>query len=174
MLSSILFSITVFLVENKHTRSHDKLIYSHTSTRWYGNFSMWCKCARVTKRWHDMFSDSKKAGFNNSGNRTKRIRRKERRHALKYRLSAKERETNETFLKYLTNYQIFDRQVSMLSKASNSFQCPWQTNVKLGNNCCKNLNNLHCFHWQNKEPHPFQVNSNWIPPVQPSNALESN
>ena len=50
----------------------------------------------------------KKAGFNNSGSRTKITRRKERRHTLKYRLS-------ETLLKYLLNYQISDSQVSMLS-----------------------------------------------------------
>ena len=29
------------------------------------------------------------------------------------------------------------------------------------------------FHGQNKEPHPFHVKSNWMPPVQPSIALES-
>ena len=29
------------------------------------------------------------------------------------------------------------------------------------------------FHGQNKEPHPFHVKSNWMPPVQPSVALES-
>ena len=29
------------------------------------------------------------------------------------------------------------------------------------------------FHGQNKEPHPFHVKSNWIPPVHPSIALES-
>ena len=85
------------------------------------------------KRSHDMFSDSKKAGFNNSGNRTKSIRRKERRHTLKYRLSAKERETNKTFLNYLSNYQISGCQVSMQSKVSNSFQHPWPTTCKILN-----------------------------------------
>ena len=29
------------------------------------------------------------------------------------------------------------------------------------------------FHGQNKEPHPFHVKSNWMPPVQQSIALES-
>jgi len=29
------------------------------------------------------------------------------------------------------------------------------------------------FHGQNKEPHPFHVKTNWMPPVQPSVALES-
>ena len=29
------------------------------------------------------------------------------------------------------------------------------------------------FHGQNNEPHPFHVKSNWMPPVQPSVALES-
>ena len=29
------------------------------------------------------------------------------------------------------------------------------------------------FHGQNKEPHPFHVKSQWMPPVQPSIALES-
>ena len=32
---------------------------------------------------------------------------------------------------------------------------------------------LYIFHGQNKEPHPFHVKSNWMPPVQPSIALES-
>ena len=35
---------------------------------------------------------------------------------LKYKLSAKERETNESFLKDLSNYHISDSQVSVLSK----------------------------------------------------------
>jgi len=29
------------------------------------------------------------------------------------------------------------------------------------------------FHGNDKEPHPFHAKSNWIPPVQPSIALES-
>ena len=29
------------------------------------------------------------------------------------------------------------------------------------------------FHRENKEPHPFHVKSNWMPPVQQSIALES-
>ena len=29
------------------------------------------------------------------------------------------------------------------------------------------------FHGQNKEPHLFHVQSNWMPPVQPSIVLES-
>ena len=32
---------------------------------------------------------------------------------------------------------------------------------------------LYIFQGQNKEPHPFHVKSNWMPPVQPSIALES-
>ena len=32
---------------------------------------------------------------------------------------------------------------------------------------------LYIFRGQNKEPHPFHVKSNWMPPVQPSIALES-
>ena len=63
-----------------------------------------------------MFSYSKKAGFNNNRSRTKSIRRKERRNSLKYKLSAKERETNESFSKDLSNYHISDSQVSVLSK----------------------------------------------------------
>ena len=31
---------------------------------------------------------------------------------------------------------------------------------------------LYIFHGQNKEPHPFHFKSNWMPPVQPSIALE--
>ena len=42
--------------------------------------------------------------------------------------------------------------------------------VKSGNNCCVISNNSL---GNDKEPHPFHVRSNWIPPVQPSIALES-
>ena len=119
-----------------------------------------------------MFSDSKKAGFNNSGSRTKITRRKERRHTLKYRLS-------ETLLKYLLNYQISDSQVSMLSGLK-FIPKPVTNECKIRQQLFQDFEQFtrrmrlqYIFHGQNKEPIPFHVKSNWIPPVQPSIALES-
>ena len=119
-----------------------------------------------------MFSDSKKAGFNNGGSRTKSTRRKERRHTLKYRLS-------ETLLKYLLNYQISDSQVSMLSGLK-FIPTPVTNECKIRQQLFQEFEQFtrrmrlqYIFHGQNKEPHPFHVKSNWIPPVQPSIALES-
>ena len=125
-----------------------------------------------------MFSDSKKAGFNNSGSRTKSIRRKERRHTLKYRLSAKEKETNETFLQYLSNYQISDSQVGMLSKVSTPVTNECEIRHQLLQDfeqfaiCKTNAPPKHLSQTKQRT-HPFHVKYNWIPPVQPSIANES-
>ena len=32
---------------------------------------------------------------------------------------------------------------------------------------------LYIYHGQKKEPHPFHIKSNWMPPVQPSISLKS-
>ena len=64
--------------------------------------------------YNSVFSDPKTAAFEKRQSKTKR--RKERRITLKCRRSAKERETNEKFLNNLSNYQLTDSQVSMLSK----------------------------------------------------------
>ena len=67
-------------------------------------------------RYNSVFSDSKKAAFKNSQSKTNSIRRKERRITSKCRRSAKERETNEKFLNNLSNRQLTDSQVSVLSE----------------------------------------------------------
>ena len=67
-------------------------------------------------RYNGVFSYTKSAAFKNSESKTKSIRRKERRANLKCRRPAKEREGNEKFLNNLSNYQLTDSQVSVLSK----------------------------------------------------------
>ena len=67
-------------------------------------------------RYNSVFSDSKSPVFHNSKSKTKTTRRKERRITLKCRRSTKERETNEKFLNNLSDNQLTDSQVSVLSK----------------------------------------------------------
>ena len=68
------------------------------------------------ERYNSVFSYTKNAALENSESKTKSIRRKERRANLKCKRSAKEREANEKFLNNLSNYQLTDSQVSVLSK----------------------------------------------------------
>ena len=115
---------------------------------------------------------TKKTTNKTTNKTTKSTRRKDRRHTLKYRLS-------ETLLKYLLNYQISDSQVSMLSGLK-FIPKPVTNECKIRQQLFQDFEQFtrrmrlqYIFHGQNKEPLPFHVKSNWIPPVQPSIALES-
>ena len=99
---------------------------------------------------------------------------------MKQRRIAKQRESNEKYIKNLSDATLTDNQVSVISKGLKFIPTP----VTNENNTRRQLlydfehfARRMClqfiFHGQDKEPHPFYVKSNWIPPVQPSVALES-
>ena len=73
----------------------------------------------------------------------KSIRRIERRHTLKCRLLAKDREIKEKFLKKNSHtINFLTVKSACCQSVSNSSQHPGQSNVKLGDNSCEILNNL--------------------------------
>ena len=99
---------------------------------------------------------------------------------FKCRRSAKEREANEKFLNNLSNYQLTDSQVSVLSKGLKFIPTPVTNESIMTRQLLRDFEQFarrmrlqYIFHGQNKEPHPFHVKSNWMPPVLPSVALES-
>ena len=131
-------------------------------------------------RYNSVFSDSKNPVFHNSKSKTKTTRRKERRITLKCRRSTKERETNEKFLNNLSDNQLTDSQVSVLSKGLKFIPTPVRNKTIIRRQLLRDFEQFarrmrlqYIFHGQNNEPHPFHVKSNWMPPVQPSVALES-
>ena len=94
--------------------------------------------------------------------------------------SSKEREANEKFLNNLSNYQLTDSQVSVLSKGLKFIPTPVTNESIIRRQLLRDFEQFarrmrlqYIFHGQNKEPHPFHVKSNWMPPVLPSVALES-
>ena len=139
-------------------------------------------CKLVNKldgRYNSVFSDSTNAAYHNSEYIPKNIRRKKRKDTLKCRRLAKERETNVKFLKNFSNHQLTDNQVSVISKGFKFIPTPVTNENSIRQQLLRDFEQFarrmrlqYIFHGQNKEPHPFHVKSQWMPPVQPSIALE--
>ena len=111
-----------------------------------------------------------------SRNQRRRMRQKNATH----RSQTTQRETNEKFLKEFSRHQLTDNQVSVISKGLKFIPTPVTDKTKIRHQLLQDFEQFarrmrlqYIFHGQNKEPHPFHVKSNWIPPVQPSVALES-
>ena len=99
---------------------------------------------------------------------------------MKNRRFAREREINEKFLKNLSSHELNDNQVSVLSKGLKFIPTPATNETKIRQQLLRDFEQFarrmrlqYIFHGLNKEPHPFHVKSKWMPPVQPSVALES-
>lgn len=93
----------------------------------------------------------------------------------------KERETNEKFLKNLSDHRLTNSQVSILSKGLRLIPTPVTINeneikphlLADFEQFARRMRLQYIFHGNHEGKHPFHVKSNWIPPVQPSVALES-
>ena len=94
--------------------------------------------------------------------------------------ASEERERNEKFLKYLSKHQLTDTKVNLLSWGLKFVPAAVTNTTNIRRQLlqdfelfAKRMPLQYIFHGQNKEPHPFHVKSNWMPPVQQSVALES-
>ena len=102
-------------------------------------------------------------------------RRRMRQKNAKTRRQTTERETNENFLKNFSSHQLTDNQVSVISKGLKFIPTPMTDEIKTRHQLLQDFEQFrrrirlqYIFHGKNKEPYPFHVKSNWIPPVQPS------
>ena len=91
-----------------------------------------------------------------------------------------ERELNERFLKNLSNHQLTDTKVNLLSWGLKFVPTAMTNTTNIRRQLLQDFELFtrrmplqYIVHGQNKEPHPFHVISNWMPPVQQSGALES-
>ena len=132
------------------------------------------------KHYHNVFSDSEKAGHKTSKGISKNKRRKNRRNTSGKRRAAKERELNGKFLKNLSTHQLSDDQVNVLSRGLKFIPTPVTNKTIIRRQLLQDFKQFarrmrlqYIFHGQDKEPHPFHVKSNWMPPVQQSVTLES-
>ena len=90
-----------------------------------------------------------------------------------------EREKNEKYLKNLSDNTLTDHQVTVLAKGLKFIETPVTNENKIRQQLLRDFEQFarrmrlrYIFHGNDKEPHPFHVKSNWIPPVQPSITLE--
>ena len=96
------------------------------------------------------------------------------------RRAAKERELNEKFLRNLSTHQLSDDQVNVLSRGLKYIPTPVTNKTTMRRQLLRDFEQFarrmhlqYIFHGKDKEPHPFHVKSNRMPPVQQSIALES-
>ena len=115
-----------------------------------------------------------------SQRQTKSSKRKHRRLNTAQRRTAIERETNEKYLKNLSDTPLTDDQVGVISKGLKFIPTPVTDQNKIRQQLLRDFEQFarrmrlrYMFHGKNKEPHPFHVKSNCTPPIQPSVALES-
>ena len=102
------------------------------------------------------------------------------RKTAKQKRCNKERETNEKFLKNLSDHRLTNSQVSILSKELRLIPTPMTNENEIKRHLLADFEQFarrmrlqYIFHGNHAGKHPFHVKSNWIPPVQPSVALES-
>ena len=145
---------THLLNNNKNVESYNNVISEQTTTKTTSTRSV----ARLSKY-------------------GKRIRR---RKTAKQKSYNKERETNEKFLKYLSDHRLTDSQVSVLSKGLRFIPTPVTNENELKRHLladfqqfARRMRRQYIVHGNHRGKHPFHVKSSWIPPVQPSVALES-
>ena len=108
------------------------------------------------------------------------IRRKQRRAHFTQKRIATQRKSNERFIKNLSNLQLTDNQVSVISKGLKFVPTPVTDENKIRRQLLQDFEEFarrmrlqYIFHAKNTEPHPFHVKSDWVPPLQKSVALES-
>ena len=89
-------------------------------------------------------------------------------------------ESRKQHIKNLSNTQLADEQISLLSRGLKFIPTPvTRENIirrQLLNDFsqfARRMRLKYIFHGNDKEPHPFHVKSDWDPPVQPSVALET-
>ena len=103
------------------------------------------------------------------------IKRHERRKKLRRNIYQVKQETNKRFIKNLSNFELTQAQISLLSRGLKSIPTPVTNEshirAQLLNDFkafARRMRLQYIFYGQEKEPHSFHVKSNWEPPVQPS------
>ena len=107
----------------------------------------------------------------------KNRKRKERR---KIRDKKRAVESRKQYIKNLSNEQLTDKQITLLSRGLKFIPTPVTKENLIRrrlladfNQSARRMRLQYIFHGEENEPHPFHVKSDWKPPVQLSVALET-
>ena len=107
-------------------------------------------------------------------------KRKERRKKDRTDRLYSQTEANKKHIKNLSNIALTNDQTNLLAKGFKFIPTPKENETQIRRHLLKDFDHFarrmrlqYIFYGEDNEPHPFHVKSNWIPPVQPSVALES-
>ena len=122
-----------------------------------------------------------KGKANHRGNKAaKNRKRKERRKIKDKKRFCDAIESRKQYIKNLSNEQLTDEQITLLSRSLKFIPTPVAKENLIRHQLLADFNQLvrrmrlqYIFHGVEKEPHPFNVKSDWKRPVQPSVALET-
>ena len=89
-------------------------------------------------------------------------------------------ESHRKDIRNLSNEQLTDEQITLLSRGLKFIPTPVTTENKIRRELLKDFDLFarqmrlqYIYYGKEREPHPFHVKSDWNPPVQPSVALET-
>ena len=89
-------------------------------------------------------------------------------------------ESHRKDIRNLSNEQLTDEQITLLSRGLKFIPTPVITENKIRRELLKDFDLFarqmrlqYIYYGKEREPHPFHVKSDWNPPVQPSVALET-
>ena len=107
-------------------------------------------------------------------------KRNERRRKIARDLDKNITEARKKHIKNLSDYKMTRDQINVLSRGLKFIPTPVTNTGHVRAELLKDFNAFarrmrlqYIFHGKDKEQHPFQVKSDWEPPVQPSVALET-
>lgn len=98
----------------------------------------------------------------------------------KHQKNFKHRKTRKQHIKNLSDIKLTTDQINLLSRGLKFIPMPVMKENHIRHQLILDFNQFarrmclqYVYHDKETEPHPFHVKSSWIPPIQPSVALES-
>lgn len=123
---------------------------------------------------------SKEKKLNRTALPTKNHKRRKRKNLIRKRQTSKAIESRKQHIKNLSDKELTIEQINLLSRGLNFIPTPVTKENQIRRQLIKDFDKFarrmrlqYIYHDKKTEPHPFHVKSSWIPPAQPSVALES-
>ena len=99
---------------------------------------------------------------------------------MRFNILRKITNSNKKHIKNLSNYTLITAQINLLSRGLKFIPTPSIAENRIKQQLLQDFENFarrmclqFIFQGQDNERHPFYLRSNWVPPVQPSAALET-
>ena len=127
-----------------------------------------------------VLSDCKEQGVKVQKRKIRNKKHNERRKIMRFHILRKITNSNKKHIKNLSNYTLTTAQINLLSRGLKFIPTPSIAENHIKQQLLQDFENFarrmrlqYIFQGQDNERHPFYVRSNWVPPVQPSVALET-